>query len=124
VLKNETSVLDIRIIKSVYFARVFLIGYYSEMNNNLNVKNSEYDFDSIKRLLKAMRYDPVINNKTVKNLKMDSYRRRLVLNNWIEELRRDNAPYKLTQSLTFLFDDSIAEQVRVFITEHQKRQWK
>jgi hypothetical protein len=100
---------------------VFLIGYHSEENLNLNIEISEYNFDSIIRLLQAMCYDPVINNKTVKMLKMDSYRRRLVLNNWLEELRRNDAPYTFMQSLAFLFDDSIADKVLTFMNNHPVR---
>jgi hypothetical protein len=66
-----------------------------------------------------MRNDPVINNKTAKILKMTSYHRRLVLNNWMEELRRNNATYTLLQSLAFLFDDSIAKRVLTLINDNQ-----
>ena len=66
-----------------------------------------------------MRFDPVINKKTINILKMDSYPRRLVLNNWLEQLRRNNAPLKLTQSLACLFDDIIAERVLTIIEKRQ-----
>jgi len=58
-----------------------------------------------------MRCDPVINQKVSNLLNMDSYLRRLVLNNWLEQLRRNNAPQKLTQALSYLFDDLFAEKV-------------
>lgn len=83
-----------------------------------NTTNYESDFGSIEKLLKAMRYDPVINKKVVNILTMDSYPRRLVLSNWLEQLRCNNAPYRLMQSLSCLFDDSIAEKVLTFINDH------
>jgi hypothetical protein len=44
-------------------------------------------------------------------LKMDSYHRCLVLNNWLEQLRINNAPEKLIQTLSIMFDDSIAKKI-------------
>ena len=73
--------------------------------------NYESDFKSIKNLLMAMRYDPVINKKIIKMLKMESYSRCLVLNNWLEQLRNNNAPKKLIRTLSILFDDIIAEKI-------------
>jgi hypothetical protein len=84
-----------------------------------NITNYESDFRSIEKLLKAIRYDPVINIKVTNILKMDSYPRRIVLSNWLEQLSRNNAPKKLIQALACLFDDSIAEKVRSFINDHQ-----
>ena len=86
------------------------------MNINLKIKktntnNSETDFDSIAKLLHSMCFDPVINKKVVNILKMKSYPRHIVLSNWLEQLRLNKAPEKLTQTLTYFFDDSIAEKV-------------
>jgi hypothetical protein len=83
-----------------------------------NITNYESDFRSIEKLLKAMRYDPVINKKVVIILKMESYQRRIILSNWLEQLRRNNAPKKLMQSLACLFDDCIAEKVGIFVKGH------
>jgi len=69
------------------------------------------DHEPFVKLLHAIRYDPVISNKVTLLLKMNSYTRRLVLNNWLEELRRKSAPEQLTKSLSSLFDDTIAEKV-------------
>ena len=71
----------------------------------------ETDLEPLKKLLNAMLNDSVINNKVTKILKMDSYPRRIVLSNWLEQLRRNNAPQKLIQTLSYLFDDIIAERV-------------
>jgi hypothetical protein len=42
---------------------------------------------------------------------MDSYPRHIVLSNWLEQLRRNNAPKRLIQTLSYLFDDTTAEKV-------------
>ena len=77
--------------------------------NSSNAFGLETEFKSFLKLVQAMRKDPVINKKVVHILKLDSYLRRLVLNNWLEQLRKENAPKKLTQTLSFLFDDIVAE---------------
>jgi hypothetical protein len=79
------------------------------------IKNYESEFESIKKFLQAIRYDPVLNRKLAGILKMDSYTRRFVLNNWLEQLRRNNAPQDLLSTLSCLFDDKIAEQILRFI---------
>jgi len=66
-----------------------------------------------------MRDDPVINKKVVNILKLDSYPRHIVLSNWLEQLRLNKAPQKLTQALTYLFDDRIAEKVYNLITDQR-----
>jgi hypothetical protein len=48
-----------------------------------------------------MRDDPVINKKVINILKLESYPRRIVLSNWLEQLHSNNAPNKLTQTLSF-----------------------
>ena len=78
----------------------------------------EYNFESIASLLRAMRNDPVINRKVTKLLKMDSYPRQIVLSNWLNQLRIKDAPKKLTQTLSYLFDDIIAEKVLTLINNH------
>jgi len=84
--------------------------------NRLEIINkTESEIDSIIKLLKAIRYDQVINKKIAGLLKMDAYPRRLVLNNWLEQLRLNKAPQKLTKTLSLLFDDSIAEKVNNLI---------
>ena len=78
----------------------------------------ETDFVSIVKVLQAIRRDPVINKKVASILRMDSYPRRIILSNWLEQLRRNHAPQKLLRSLAFLFDDAIAEKVRMLISGH------
>jgi len=72
---------------------------------------NESDFNPMIKLLQAIRNDPVINMKVKSILKLDSYPRHIVLSNWLEQLRLNKAPEKLIQTLTYLFDDSIAEKV-------------
>jgi len=74
------------------------------------------EFEPLAKLLQAILSDPVINKKVVSILKMDSYPRRLVLNNWLEQLRRNNAPKKLTRTLSYLFDDNVAQKVLFLIS--------
>jgi hypothetical protein len=86
--------------------------------------NYKTDFESMVNLLHAMRYDPLINKKVVNILKMDSYPRRIVLSNWLEQLRCNNAPDKLTQTLSYLFDDDIAEKILLMFQKRIKSDWK
>ena len=81
----------------------------------------EKDFKPFLQLLQAMKYDPVINTRVVAALKLDSYHRRIVLNNWLEQLRLSMAPGKLTQTLSYLFDDNIAEKVYDLIKRSKKK---
>ena len=76
----------------------------------------EYDFKSIRKLLQAIKSDPVISKKIKSILIMGSYARRFVLNNWLEQLRRNKAPSDLLSTLSYLFDDKIAEQVLTFMS--------
>lgn len=70
---------------------------------------------SFTSLLQIIREDKEINTRVVQLLKLDPFKRRLLLNKWLEQLRRNNAPQKLMQSLVCLFDDSIAERVLILI---------
>ncbi|MFC2088475.1 hypothetical protein ACFLSX_02655 [Calditrichota bacterium] len=86
-----------------------------------NSYSLDAEFEPLVTLLKAMRKDPVINKKVVNILKMDSYPRRIVLSNWLEQLRRNNAPIKLTQILSYLFDDIVAEKVLSLINNRPSK---
>ncbi len=77
------------------------------------------DFDPLEKLFQAILNDPVINKKVISILKMDSYPRRLILNNWLEQLRRNSAPKKLTQTLAYLFDDIVAAKTLKLIDGSQ-----
>ena len=75
--------------------------------------------ESLIRLIQVMRGDDVINKKVIELLKLASYQRRSVLNNWLERLRVENAPQNLLNALSCLFDDNIAEQVLVLINNQK-----
>lgn len=75
------------------------------------------DYQPVEKLLHAIRYDPLINKKIINILEMESYQRRIVLSNWLEQLRRNNAPGGLTQSLSYFFDEQLAEKVLTFLKD-------
>ena len=109
VSKIVASVLSILIIRVIYYKRILQITFYTEGNTNL--KKYESDFEPFEKLLRAARYDPVINKKVINILKLESYQRHIVLSNWLKQLRQNNAPKRLIQALTYLFDDTVAGQV-------------
>jgi hypothetical protein len=80
--------------------------------------NSETETKQLDKLIQAIHNDPVINERIILILKMDSYPRRFVLNNWLEQLRQNNAPQDLLSALSCLFDDTVAELILMFIHEH------
>ena len=77
----------------------------------VNSSKIEVETDSLVKLLEAMLNDSVINNKVTNLLKMNSYPRHILLSNWLEQLRCNKAPEKLTLALACLFDDTIAKKV-------------
>jgi hypothetical protein len=76
-------------------------------------------FEPFIKLIQVMRDDSVVNEKVIKMLQLDSYQRRSVLNNWLEWLRRQNAPQNLLSVLSCLFDDKVVEQVLTLINNHK-----
>jgi len=84
--------------------------------NDINSVDVEEEIEQLSIILKAMMNDPMINKKLVTILQMDSYPRHIVLSNWLEQLCRNNAPGKLTQTLSILFDDDIAKKVVILIS--------
>lgn len=83
------------------------------------IEDIDREFEPLKKLIQVMRDDSVINEKVIKMLQMDSFRRRSVLNNWLERLRRQNAPENLLSALSCLFDDKVAEKVLTLIDDHK-----
>ena len=71
------------------------------------------------KLIEVMRDDPVINKKIIKMLQLDSFQRRSVLNNWLEQLRMENAPDNLLNALSCFFDDKVAEKVLTLINDRK-----
>ncbi len=76
-------------------------------------------FDPFKQLMLVMQNDPVIHERIIQMLKLDSYQRRALLNNWLEQLRQNNAPKTLTQILSYLFDDIVADKILRLINRQQ-----
>ena len=82
-------------------------------------EKAENEFEPFIKLIQVMRDDPLINKKVIKMLKQNSYQRRIILNNLLEQLRRQNAPESLMQALSCLFDDIVAEKVLTLINNRQ-----
>jgi len=74
--------------------------------------------ESFGTLVEIMRDDKDINEKVMAVLRLDSFKRRTILNNWLEQLRIQKAPQNLLNALSCLFDDKIARQVLKFIKNH------
>jgi hypothetical protein len=100
------------------FAGILVVGKGNFMTL-VKTDTTNSDFKPLVKLIQAMQKDTVINNKVVKMLRLDPYRRRIILNNWLEQLRLQRASIKLLNAFALLFDDSIAERVLTLITNHQ-----
>jgi hypothetical protein len=55
--------------------------------------------------------DPVIKKRIKEVLNLDSYERRSVLNEWLEQLRLRNARREIITGLIYLFDDVGAKEL-------------
>jgi hypothetical protein len=82
-------------------------------------EKTENEFEPFIKLIQVIRDDLLINKKVIQMLTQDSYQRRIILNNWLEQLRRQNAPENLIQALSCLFDDIVAEKVLTLINNRQ-----
>jgi hypothetical protein len=74
--------------------------------------------ESFGTLIEIMRDDKDINEKVMAVLRLDSYKRRAILNDWLEQLRIQMAPQNLINALSVLFNDKIAERVLQFLNKH------
>ena len=81
-----------------------------------SISDLDRDFDPLIKLIQVMRDDPVINKKLLSILNLDSFQRRMVINNWLEQLRKQNAQGNLMHALSCLFDDTVAEKVLKIIS--------
>ena len=63
--------------------------------------------------------DPVVNEKVITILKLDSFQRKSILNNWLEQLRKQNALENLQRALSYLFDEHIAAKVLKIFNNQQ-----
>jgi len=80
-----------------------------------NKTDSHGESEQFAQLIQIMKDDPEINTRLVQLLTLDSYQRRIVLNRWLEQLRRKSASENLRQALSCLFDDNIAKKVLTLI---------
>ena len=67
--------------------------------------------DPFETLIEVLRDDREIKDRVIELVQMDSYKRRTVLNNWLEQLLRKHAPPGMIQALTCLFDDTVAKKL-------------
>jgi hypothetical protein len=73
--------------------------------------------EEIACLVQTAREDPVIKQRMLKMLQLNSYDRRSVLNIWLEQLRLRNASEELLYVLSCLFDDAIAQKTLSLINK-------
>jgi hypothetical protein len=89
----------------------------------LVTKQSNDLSQSFTRLLQVIKEDREINTRVIQLLNLDPFVRRLLLNKWLERLRRRQAPESLLQALSLLFEDSTVEQtLKVINIEHKNNQ--
>ena len=86
---------------------------------SLDTRKMDNSLESFSTLIQIMRTDEDINEKVMAVLRLDSYKRRAILNNWLEQLRIQKAPQNLINAVSAFFNDTIAEQVLQFINKHQ-----
>jgi hypothetical protein len=80
---------------------------------------AQAEAEQFSRLIQLIRNDQELNKRVMHLLKLDSYQRRLVLNRWLEELRRISAPDSLRHALSHLFDDRVSDKVLTLICNHK-----
>jgi hypothetical protein len=80
------------------------------MNLSKSIDTDEQS-KALVRLIQVIQKDPVINKKVIMLLQLNSYKRRSVLNRWLEQLQQQHASAQLLSALPYLFDDKIAEEV-------------
>jgi len=76
------------------------------------------NYEDIRRLILVMQHDQVVQKEILRLLRLDAYHRRLLLNNWLEQLRTRQAPEHLLSALACLFDDKIAARFLSMINNH------
>jgi hypothetical protein len=70
---------------------------------------------TLEEITLMIKEDPLIKDRIIEVLKMNPYDRRLVLNNWLEQLHIRRAPENLQHALSTLFDNKMAEKVLTMI---------
>jgi len=76
----------------------------------------DHELNPLFRLLQIMRTDPLLNEKVITLVKMDSCERRYILNYWLEQLCKQSAFDNLCQALSCLSNDKVsAEMLKILI---------
>jgi len=68
-------------------------------------------FEQFIKLVQVIRENQEIGLRVRQLLEMNPYKRRIVLNNWLEQLRTQNASDNLINALSCLFDNVIVQKV-------------
>ena len=84
---------------------------------SLDTRKMDNSLESFATLIEIMRDDQDINEKVMAVLRLDSYKRRAILNDWLEQLRIRNASEDLLSALSSLFDDNVAGEVLILINK-------
>ena len=79
--------------------------------------NKDTGSEEIACLVKTAMEDPVIKQRILELLQLNSFERRSVLNIWLEQLRLRNASEELLYVLSCLFDDAIAQKTLSLISK-------
>ena len=74
---------------------------------------------TLEEITLMIKEDPLIKDRIIEVLKMNPYDRRLVLNNWLEQLRIRRAPENLQNALSALFDNAIAKKILAMINKQE-----
>lgn len=124
----ETEALDFATpaITTPYFIWYILLNLVFEYKEKLrkdidmeptDSETNDFALVSFIKLIQVINSNPEIKDRVEQLLKMESFRRRNVLNNWLEQLRKIHAPEKLTNTLSYLFDDIIATKTRNLLNQ-------
>jgi len=81
------------------------------------MKFEETGTEEIACLVQTALEDPLIKQRILELLQMDSTERRSVLNVWLEQLRQLNAPKKSLHALSRMFEDAIAQRILSLINK-------
>ena len=107
------------------FLLLFLCSLTKQKSNGVGIISTPNNkqLKTIKKLLRLIRDDELINIKVTALLKLDVWKRRTVLNNWLQQLKKLNAPTDLQDALSCLFDDTNAKDVLKLISKNNHN-WK
>ncbi len=86
----------------------------------LQKRTSKTFSEPFTNLLQVIAEEQEIKTRVVQLLKLDPFRRRLLLNKWLEQLRHKGAANKLMNTLSCLFDNDIAEKTLSFINKQNQ----